>query len=177
MNLCRQKLSNKLCAVKSININKVGGDNPFKTGEDNTAVQRITTEKEILKELRHPNIVKLYEAIHDHKEGYELLYMELCTGGDMLQYLRKRRRLTESMAKFFMKQLMEALGYLHHLNIVHRDIKLENILLSNLGQIKLCDFGIAEVVEKEWARRPKVVQPVPQPSSPNSNSGGSSAKS
>lgn len=67
VNLCRQKLSNKLCAVKSININKVGGDNPFKTGEDDTAVQRITTEKEILKELRHPNIVKLYEAIHDYK--------------------------------------------------------------------------------------------------------------
>ena len=74
--------------------------------------------------------------------------MELCIGGDLLTYLRKRRRLKESLAKIFIKQLMNALGYLHEKNIVHRDIKLENILLSNRGEIKLCDFGVAHVQQE-----------------------------
>ena len=67
------------------------------------AVKRISTEKVILRSCRHPNIVKLYECIFDREKGYELLIMEICTGGDLLAYLRKRRRLTESQAKIFMK--------------------------------------------------------------------------
>ena len=147
INLCMQKLTSKLLAVKSINLGRVGNRN---------ACKRITTEKEILRACRHPNIVKLYETIHDKTTGLELLFMELCIGGDMLQYLRKRRKLKESQAKFFMLQLLSAIGYCHHKNIVHRDIKLENVLLSNLGEIKLCDFGVAhvqrELTEDERAR-------------------------
>ena len=139
VNIAMQKLSTKLCAVKSINISKVSNEN---------AIRRITTEKEILKDLRHPNIVKLYECIQDETHGYELMFMELCTGGDLLAYLRRRRRLDENIAKLFMKQLILALGYLHEKGVVHRDIKLENILLSNLGQIKLCDFGVSEILKE-----------------------------
>ena len=69
--------------------------------------------------------------------------MELCCGGSMLRYLRRRRRLDERIAKLFMKQLVTALGYLHWEDVVHRDIKLENILLSNLGELKICDFGVS----------------------------------
>lgn len=108
-----------------------------------SAIKKITNEKELLKDLRHQSIVKLYEAIRDDEHGYELLFMELCTGGDLLHYLRRRRRLEEPIAKLFLKQLMNGLGYLHSKDIAHRDIKLENILLSNLGRIKICDLGVS----------------------------------
>lgn len=65
---------------------------------------KISNEKEILKDVRHSSIVKLYEAIRGEKEysHYELMFMELCAGGDMLHYLRRRRRLDEGIAKLFM---------------------------------------------------------------------------
>ena len=151
-----QKLSSKLCAVKSINLKKVKAE---------SAIKRIANEKEILETIRHPNIVKLYETIRDERQGYELIYMELCTGGDLLDYLRRRRILKEPIAKLFMKQLMEAIGYLHEKNIVHRDIKLENILLSNLGAVKLCDFGVAEYIESSMVTR---IRRIAKPSSVDS---------
>jgi len=140
VNIAIQKLSKKICAVKSINMKKVKSE---------VAVKRITNEREILKDLRHPYIVKLYESIRDEAMGYELLFMELCTGGDMLHYLRRRRRLDENMAKLFMKQLVTGLGYLHAKNIAHRDIKLENVLLSNLGKVKICDFGVSVLMTQK----------------------------
>ena len=156
VNLAAQKLSKKLCAVKSINMSKLRA-NLTRKQEERDVIPRIRTEKEILTRINHPNIVKLYESItyenHDNRKNYdfqetrkttyELLFMEICTGGSLLHYLRRRRRLDERIAKLFMKQIIEALGYLHCENVVHRDIKLENILLSNLGEIKLCDFGVS----------------------------------
>ena len=89
-----QKLSSKLCAVKSINLEKVKVED---------AKKKIESEKNILMKLRHPNIVQLYEHIRDFKLGYDLIYMELCTGGDLLGYLRRRKRLEEPITKMFMK--------------------------------------------------------------------------
>lgn len=72
--------------------------------------------------------------------------MELCGGGDLLNYVRKRRRLKEDLAKYFFKQIIEALHYIHQKNIVHRDIKLDNILLDHEGNVKICDFGVSKLV-------------------------------
>lgn len=73
--------------------------------------------------------------------------MELCGGGDLLNYVRKRRRLKEDLAKYFFKQIIEALNYIHKKNIAHRDIKLDNILLDHLGNVKVCDFGVSKLVK------------------------------
>lgn len=56
--------------------------------------------------------------------------MELCAGGDLLNYVRKRRRLKENIAKSIFKQIIMGLSYCHSKQIVHRDIKLDNILLN-----------------------------------------------
>jgi len=59
--------------------------------------------------------------------------MELCQGGDLLQYARRRKVLDEQTAKYLMHELMKGIGYIHSRNVCHRDIKLENILLDNEG--------------------------------------------
>ena len=72
--------------------------------------------------------------------------MEICAGGDLLNYVRKRRRLKESYAKLIFKQLVEGLAHIHSKNILHWDIKLDNILLDGHGKIKIADFGVSRFV-------------------------------
>ena len=75
------------------------------------------------------------------------MFMELCRGGDLLHYVRRRRKLDETTAKVIFVQIVRGLEYIHSKNVMHRDIKLENILLDNLGQVKICDFGVSKVLE------------------------------
>lgn len=77
-----------------------------------------------------------------------MIVMENICGGDLLSFVRKRTKLTESTAKFIFRQIIEALQYIHSLNIVHRDIKLDNILIDLSNNIKICDFGVSKYVKK-----------------------------
>lgn len=72
--------------------------------------------------------------------------MEICGAGDLLTYVRRRRKLKEDIAKHLFRQIIEGLRYCHSKNILHRDIKLDNILLSSEGDVKICDFGVSKVV-------------------------------
>jgi serine/threonine protein kinase len=74
--------------------------------------------------------------------------IEVCAGGDLLNYVRKRRRLSEKYAKFVFKQIMEGIAYLHENKVAHRDIKLDNILLDGHGNIKIGDFGVSRKIEE-----------------------------
>lgn len=96
-------------------------------------------------------MVRLYDTFETNK--HICFVMELCAGGDLLTYVRKRRKLAEDVAKYFFKQLIEGLAYLHHSKlIVHRDIKLDNILLDANGRIKIADFGVSRQVRDEAER-------------------------
>jgi serine/threonine protein kinase len=98
----------------------------------------------LLRLNRHPNVVKLFETFETGR--HILLVMELCAGGDLLNYVRKRKKLEEQSAKYLFKQLIEGLGYLHARNVLHRDIKLDNILLDGKGIVKIADFGVSKQV-------------------------------
>lgn len=100
----------------------------------------------MLKRTRHKNIVRLFEYFETEK--HILFVIEVCAGGDLLNYVRRRRRLKEDVAKCLFKQIIESLAYCHSKSIVHRDIKLDNILLDAKGQVKICDFGVGKIVKK-----------------------------
>merc|ERR1712216_332278 len=105
----------------------------------------------ILRSLDHPNIVKLYETFQDAK--YTYLVMEVCSGGELLDTVMRRSqdgRFTEHQAATYLEQILAATIYMHSRNIVHRDIKSDNFLLtdsSERAEIKLIDFGLAKVCE------------------------------
>jgi len=95
----------------------------------------------ILQKTRHTNIVKLFDSFETTK--HIVFVIELCAGGDLLNYVRKRRKLKEQSAKYIFRQVVEGLVYCHAKGIVHRDIKLDNILLDENGKVKICDFGVS----------------------------------
>ena len=103
----------------------------------------INMEIEILKKLNHSNIVKLYEVIDTVKELY--LVMENIKGKTLYSFLksREKRRLPECEAKKIFREIVLGIKYCHEHNISHRDIKLENILLTENKSVKIIDFGLS----------------------------------
>jgi serine/threonine protein kinase len=70
--------------------------------------------------------------------------MELCSGGDLASYVKKRNRIKEKSARHFFVQLIQGLVYLHSKKILHRDLKLENLMLDAQGNVKIVDFGVSK---------------------------------
>ena len=76
------------------------------------------------------------------------MVMEYAGGGDLLQYVKKRKRLSETQAKGLFRQIVYGLGHTHSRHVLHRDIKLDNILLDNDLGVKLCDFGVSKIINR-----------------------------
>lgn len=79
---------------------------------------------------------------------YIMIIMEYVSCGDLLSFVRKRSKLSENIAKLIFRQIIEALEYIQSQNIVHRDIKLDNILIDLSNNIKLCDFGVSKQIRR-----------------------------
>lgn len=101
---------------------------------------RVNKEINLMKKLNHINVTQLYQVIETDKTI--CLILEYCSGTDLLQFLKSRRRISEDEAKIIFSQLLSALDYIHQYKIAHRDIKLENILYTD-NTIKLIDFGLS----------------------------------
>jgi calcium-dependent protein kinase len=102
-------------------------------------------EIELLSQLDHPNIIKVFEYFCENNNYY--VVQELCKGGELYEQIYHIESFTEKSAAQIMKQLLSATYYLHSMNIVHRDLKPENIMLESNDEdeflIKLIDFGTA----------------------------------
>ena len=150
--LSKKKNSNKLFATKRIN----------KAVADNKMRRYFEYEVKILSILNHPNIVKLEEVKKSQNNYY--IVMEYVNGGELSKYLKKYKEkyqtkaFPEEIVQYLMKQILDALIYIHNLNIIHRDLKLENIMVGfdsekdkeelNMmkAKIKIIDFGFAIIL-------------------------------
>lgn len=103
-------------------------------------LMRIRREIKILSQVRHPNIVQLYEVIETSK--YFFFLMEFAEQGELAEYIETRNKLSEDEAAKFFVQLVSAIQYLHKLGCAHRDVKPSNILVDWKGDLKLIDFGL-----------------------------------
>jgi len=119
-----------------------------KSHMDDDEKRMLFNEINILKEIDHPNIIKMYEFFEDEKRYY--LVTEICKGGELFDEILQRGKFSERDAAVLMKQVLSCINYCHQANIVHRDLKPENILLEQnkeFDQIKIIDFGTSLVYD------------------------------
>ncbi|KAI8926901.1 kinase-like domain-containing protein [Entophlyctis helioformis] len=134
--LCEHKSTGKVYACKIVK-KRIGSTSSY---------EQLQREVNVMKAVHHPNIVQLKEVFESPKKMS--MIMEYCSGGELVQTVKKRGKCTEEEIRFIVIQLIEAVSYLHRHGIVHRDIKPENILLksshpADLYTIKVSDFGLA----------------------------------
>ena len=139
-------------------------DRAFSEKEEN--IKRLANEINVLKQVIHPNIVSLIDLKRTKNHIY--IVMEYCNGGSLTQCLRKymatfKRPFTEQIVQYLMKQIINGLEALHSRNILHRDLKLDNILVcfnseqdkTDLNMmkctVKITDFGFATILKEDLA--------------------------
>ena len=134
---CKNKITGEKFAMKIYEKLKLN---------DNSKKKCVYREIEILKRIDHKNVAKLYGVINTDKKI--LLLQELVNGISLREYynneIRNQKGISEHKAKIFKKifrQIFDAMNYIHKRNIAHRDIKLENILMTKNYEIKIIDFG------------------------------------
>ncbi|XP_022913440.1 cyclin-dependent kinase 5 homolog isoform X3 [Onthophagus taurus] len=123
-------LKNQVVALKEIRLQEEEGA-PF------TAIR----EASLLKELKHANIVTLHDIVHTNET---LTFVFEYVHTDLSQYLERHGRgLDPRNVKLFLFQLLRGLAYCHKRRVLHRDVKPQNLLISEMGELKLADFGLA----------------------------------
>jgi protein-serine/threonine kinase len=114
-------------------------------GSNPSRLPKIYREIAILRKLRHPNIVSLHEMVET--ERHIGIILEYASGGELFDYILNHRYLKDSAARRLFAQLVSGVGYLHKKGIVHRDLKLENLLLDRHRNIIITDFGFANTFD------------------------------
>lgn len=124
-------------AIKCFDKAKIRGE---------SAKHKVFQEVRILKMLEHPNVIRLLEVFENRK--FIFFVMEYAEEGDILKLLKKRGPLDESISKYFVAEIIKGLYYCHQNSVLHRDIKLDNVLLAKNFMPKICDFGVSRILKK-----------------------------
>lgn len=129
----KSRISGEFYALKVICRNKLN---------QARITKRLINEIKLQSQVNHPNVVKLILSFEDEENVYLLL--ELCQGGELFSYIKAEGKLSESETRRIINQIAEGIGCLHSKNILHRDLKLGNLLFSeDKSIIKIGDFGLA----------------------------------
>ncbi|KAI9982218.1 hypothetical protein PInf_008113 [Phytophthora infestans] len=134
------KVSKTPVAIKALSLHKL----------NSKLLSNLEMEISIMRQIDHPNVVKLYDIKKTEKHMY--LVLEYCAGGDLQHYMRRRQQqsggnlLPESVARHFLRELAKGMQCLWQHNLIHRDLKPQNLLLvedSATSALKIADFGFA----------------------------------
>lgn len=117
----------------------------------NRAKQKLMSEIKIHRSLHHPSIVNFEHFFEDSENVYIIL--ELCTNQTLNELVRRRKKLTELEVQCYMAQLIEGLKYLQAHRVIHRDLKLGNLFLTEKMELKIGDFGLATKLEFDGERK------------------------
>lgn len=131
--LVRDKASGVLYAMKVLKKDYIIRKNQ---------VEHTKTERSVLGYIHHPNIVGLNMAFQTSDKLFFIL--DYCSGGELFYHLGQVGRFMEERAKFYAAQIVCALEYVHKLGVIYRDLKPENVLLDQYGNVKLTDFGLSK---------------------------------
>ena len=142
-------LTGRIVAIKSFNKKNLVSE---------SAKNKILYETNLMRGLYHPSVTKILETFES--EQYMLIIMEYISGGNLQNFVKKRRKLCEKTAKILFRQIIQGIRYIHSRGIVHRDIKLENILLDLNNIIKICDFGVGKLIKPNTILKDQCGTPV-----------------
>ena len=124
---------------------------PKKSLVKSRAKQKLISEIKIHKSLHHPNIVAFEHYFEDSENVY--LLIEICLNQTLNELLKRRKKLTELEVQCYSVQIIKALKYLHSHRVIHRDLKLGNLFISEKMEIKVGDFGLATKLEFDGERK------------------------
>jgi 5'-AMP-activated protein kinase catalytic alpha subunit len=133
--LAEHEITGHKVAVKILNRQEI---------ETSKMDQKIVREIKILKLLRHPHIIRLYEVITTPTDIF--MIMEYVSGGELFDHIVNNGRLQESDARRCFQQIIAGVEYIHHFRVVHRDLKPENLLIDREMNIKIADFGLSNLM-------------------------------
>lgn len=141
--------TNDIFAAKVIYMKENGQNNERK---------KILNEINILSILNHPNIIKFYDAFeisNDHNKKLFIIIQEFCSRGSLLTFINDGglRNRTKNENNKMMRNIIEAVSYLHKMKIAHCDIKCENFLVDENYNIKLIDFGLSLNFNGEYTKK------------------------
>ena len=109
--------------------------------KDEYSKNKVTREISIQRAMNHENIIGIYEVFNN--DTYLFIVMEYASQGDLLHYVRGKKKLSEEEALKYFRQLIYGIAHIHCRGVLHRDIKLDNILLDDDMGVKICDFGVS----------------------------------
>ena len=130
------KLTGKKVAIKTIEKSYM---------KDDFSRKKVLSEVYILKKIKHSNVIWLLEVFESPK--HLLIVMEYSNDSDLLRYVKTHGKIPEEKAWYFFKNITTGLAHIHCWSVLHRDIKLDNVLLDTDGGVKLCDFGVSKILK------------------------------
>ena len=130
-----------LMTTQEIRAMKLIAKSRFKDISD---LHMVFNEIQALRNLQHPNVIQLFEVVDT--PDHICLVLEFASGGELKKLVETNKFLSEDVARVYFGQIARGVLYCHNKNVVHRDLKLENILIDSDKRIKIADFGLADFI-------------------------------